>query len=164
MRAKLLLAVFPSLFSLSSSAFGAETFLVNVRALDLYLAPASNSLGSITFQSVATGFSYEFKVTHPDGRTEQNGFVIIGGPSQTWSDVAKAVNVTSSVGAWPIDLPSGQLTLVRGIGNPVGTYQLTGTPIGTVSGQFGAVRFSGIVIFDGRAYSGQLQGQDNLAG
>lgn len=164
MKANVLLALFFSACSFSPNTIGAETLLVNVRALDVFLSPASNQLGRITFQSQGAGASYAFTVTHLNGSTDQNGFYIVGSPHQDWSDISKGVNSTYDVGYWPIGLQGGQITVVRGIGNPVGSYKLTGSPIGTVAGQFGIVKFSGIITHQGTDYSGQLQGQDNLPG
>jgi hypothetical protein len=165
MKAIVPLAFYLSLFSFSPSAIGAETFLVNLHALDVFLSPASNQLGRITFQSQANGVVYAFTITHPNGSTEQSSFFIQAGSSlQDWSNISKSVNTTYTVGYGPIGITTGQIMVVREIGNPVGSYELTGSPIGTVAGQFGIVRFSGIVTLQGGAYSGQLQGQDNLPG
>lgn len=164
MKAIIPLAFYLSLFGFSPGAIGADKFLVNLRALEVSLAPASNQLGRITFKSRASGESYTFEVTYPNRSATQSSFYIsgYGAKVQDWGNIATNVDATFDVGYGPFGLETGQIKVVRGMGNAVGSYQLTGTPIGTVAGQFGVVRFNGILQSEGAgAFSGQLEGQDN---
>lgn len=140
---------------------GAGMYLLNLTADSILLTPATNSLGTIVFSDVGGGEAYNFRVTYPNGTQATGSFFTSLDQRLDWVNVNREIS-----GDYPIrGSISGPIKLVRQSGATVGTYQISGTPLGTVSGLFGIVRFSGVVTETSTSdVSGQLQGPDNPLG
>lgn len=142
----------------------AKDFFVNLRADAVYLEPATNSLGRISFVH-RNGINYLFQIERTGGQLVQDQF-FYDDPSYTYdqmfervlslSKVERDVEFSHRVGFGPFGVTGGTLRVKRAGGFSTGTYELTGTAIGTVSGRFRVVEFRGLLSESSGTYSGRL--------
>lgn len=149
----------------SSHAATGDSYRVNVTADAMSLSPATNELGEITFLNTGDGNEYRFRVRSPNNSITEGKFYVGSIAYIDWVTVEREINTSHHIGYGNYGSPTGTIKIVRQAGSKFGTYSISNTPIGTVSGQFAIVRFSGIIqaALYGE-FKGQLQGQANLFG
>lgn len=171
MSRKLLLFLLMPLFAVSVRAADTKV-LANVRADAVYLEPVTNSAGTITFFAW-NGINYKIQAMTSSGQLVNHQFFY---DDQTvskaetvarylsLSEIEHDIEFTHRVGYGEFGLVGGTLHVKRSAGFAVGTYDLTGTPIGDISGRFHVVEFRGILTYTPLGYIGTLTQQNPYPG